>query len=149
MFAMDGRHIVAADNPGPTVVLVPAEEAWDRAYKETLTTPAWQHAQWLLDAIGPRFTAASIGVSDARTVRRWRDERLEPRDQQELARLQLLFRIVYAITLVYGRASVAAAFLRSANPQLDDEAPLVLLANGSVDTVQRRLLAATRAFLEG
>jgi hypothetical protein len=56
---------------------------------------------------------------------------------------------VYAITLVYGRASVAAAFLRSANPQLDDEAPLVLLANEPVDTVQRPLVAATRAFLEG
>jgi hypothetical protein len=56
---------------------------------------------------------------------------------------------VYAITLVYGRASVATSFLRSANPQLDDEAPLVLLASEPVDQVQRRLLAATRAFLEG
>lgn len=129
--------------------LVPAEEAWERAYKEALTTPAWHHAQWLLDEIGPRFTAASIGVSDARTVRRWRDERVEPRDHEEQARLQLLFRIVYAITLVYGRASVATSFLRSANPQLDDEAPLVLLASEAVDSVQRRLLAATRAFLEG
>ncbi len=146
---MDGRRIVAADDAVPAVVLVPAEEAWERAYKEALTTPAWQHAQWLLDAIGPRFTAAGIGVRDPRTVRRWRDERLEPRDQGELARLQLLFRIVYAITLVYGRASVAAAFLRSANPQLDDESPLVLLATEPVDSVQRRLLAATRAFLEG
>ena len=130
-------------------VLVPADEAWERAYKEALTTPAWHHAGWLLDAIGPRFTAASIGVRDARTVRRWRDEQLEPRDHDEQARLQLLFRIVYAITLVYGRASVATGFLRSANPQLDDQAPLVLLAGESIETVQRRLLAATRAFLEG
>jgi hypothetical protein len=130
-------------------VLVPAEEAWERAYKQALTTPAWEHAEWLLATIGPRFTAASIGVRDARTVRRWRDERLEPRDHEEQARLQLLFRIVYAITLVYGRASVASGFLRSANPQLDDQAPLVLLAGEPVEAVQRQLLAATRAFLEG
>lgn len=130
-------------------VLVPADEAWERAYKEAATTPAWQHAEWLLQSIGPRFTAAGVGVRDARTVRRWRDERVEPRDHDEQARLQLLFRIVYAITLVYGRASVATSFLRSANPQLDDEAPLVLLASEPVDQVQRRLLAATRAFLEG
>lgn len=133
----------------PASSLVPAEEAWERAYKEALTTPAWQHAEWLLESIGPRFTAASIGVRDARTVRRWRDERAEPRDHQEQARLQLLFRIVYAITLVYGRASVATSFLRSANPQLDDQAPLVLLAREPVEAIQRPLLAATRAFLEG
>lgn len=133
----------------PAAELVPAEEAWERAYKEAATTAAWHQVEWLLDSIGPRFTAAGVGVRDARTVRRWRDERLEPRDHEEQARLQLLFRIAYAIALVYGRASVATSFLRSANPQLDDEAPLVLLSSQPVDVVQRRLLAATRAFLEG
>src|SRR5579875_1927344 len=130
-------------------LLVPAEEAWERAYKEAATTPAWQQAEWLLGSIGPRFTAAGVGVRDARTVRRWRDDRVEPRDHEEQARLQLLFRIACAITLTYGRPSVATSFLRSANPQLDDESPLVLLASRPVDQVQRRLLAATRAFLEG
>ena len=137
------------DGANGAEVLVPAEEAWERAYKEALTTPLWEQAEWLLETIGPRFTAASIGVRDARTVRRWRDERLEPRDHEEQARLQLLFRIVYAITLVYGRASVVTGFLRSANPQLDDQAPLVLLASEPAEAVQRQLLAATRAFLEG
>lgn len=137
------------DGASDTEVLVPAEEAWDRAYKQALTTPAWEQAEWLLESIGPRFTAASIGVRDARTVRRWRDEQLEPRDHEEQARLQLLYRLVYAITLVYGRASVATGFLRAANPQLDDQAPLVLLASEPVEVGQRRLLAATRAFLEG
>ena len=40
-------------------MLVPAEEAWERAYEQALTTSAWQHAKWLPEAIGPRFTAAS------------------------------------------------------------------------------------------
>jgi uncharacterized protein (DUF2384 family) len=129
--------------------LLAAEDAWERAYKHALTTPLWQHAQWLLDTIGPRFTAAGVGVTDARTVRRWRDEQTEPRDHTEQARLQLLFRIAYAITLVYGSGAVATSFLRSANPQLDDQAPLVLLSQSDPDQVQRALLTATRAFLEG
>lgn len=132
-----------------TVELLSVDEAWERAYKEAATSPAWHHAGWLLENVGPRFAAAGVGVRDARTVRRWRDDATEPRDHEEQGRLQLLFRIAYAITLVYGRASVATSFLRSANPQLDDEAPLVLLAGNPVDDVQRRLLAATRAFLEG
>jgi hypothetical protein len=60
-----------------------------------------------------------------------------------------LFRIVHAIVGVYGQASVAAGFLRSANPQLDDEAPLIVLADGDPIEVQKPLLAALRAFLEG
>jgi uncharacterized protein (DUF2384 family) len=128
---------------------VTADDAWERAYKEALTVQAWEQAKWLLDTIGPRFTAAGVGVSDARTVRRWRDDHTEPRDHTEHARLQLLFRIAYAITLVYGTGSVTTSFLRSANPQLDDQAPLVLLATSDPDETQRSLLAATRAFLEG
>src|SRR6266702_7186831 len=61
---------------------------WDRAYEEALTTPAWHQAGWLLDTIGPRFTAAGVGVTDARTVRRWRDDHTESRDHSERARLQ-------------------------------------------------------------
>lgn len=128
---------------------ISADDAWERAYKEALTTPSWEQAGWLLETIGPRFTAAGVGVADARTVRRWRDERAEPRDHAEQGRLHLLYRITYAISLVYSTGSVPASFLRSANPQLDDRAPLVLLAGSDPDEAQQPLLAATRAFLEG
>ncbi|HEV7146093.1 MAG TPA: hypothetical protein VGN48_03750 [Pedococcus sp.] len=126
-----------------------ASDAWDRAYKDSVTAQPWEQVTYLLEEIGPRFTAASLGVSDARTLRRWRDEQAVPRDHDEQARLALLFRIVHAIVGVYGQASVAAGFLRSANPQLDDEAPLVVLAEGNPIEVQKPLLAALRAFLEG
>jgi hypothetical protein len=139
MSAQVGHNFIAAS----------AEDAWARAYKEAVTRPAWEQAEWLLETIGPRFTAAAVGVKDARTVKRWRDERVEPRDQLEHARLELLYRITYAIVAVYGAGSVAAGFLRSANPQLDDEAPLVVLATGDPKETQRPILAGTRAFLEG
>lgn len=134
---------LAADHP------LTADDAWEQAYKAALTTTASEQARWLLATIGPRFTAAAVGVRDARTVRRWRDEQVEPRDRQEQGRLALLYRITRAVTGVYPGGAVAAGFLRSANPQLDDQAPLVLLAQGNPDVVQRPLLAAARAFLEG
>jgi hypothetical protein len=56
--------------------------------------------------------------------------------------------MTYALASVYG-PSAAALFLRSANPQLDDESPLMVLRESDPDVVQGRLLAATRAFLEG
>ncbi|MDT5343458.1 MAG: hypothetical protein QOE52_2642, partial [Mycobacterium sp.] len=56
--------------------------------------------------------------------------------------------LVRAIESIYSPA-VAAAFLRSSNPQLDDEAPLVVLATQPVDEAEQAMLAAARAFLEG
>ena len=126
-----------------------ADDSWEQAHKASSMTPLWEQAGLLLETVGPRFTAAGVGVSDARTVRRGRDDRVEPRDYAEQQRLRLLFWVVKAIIGVYGTGSVAAGFLRSANPQLDDEAPIVLLGTGDPDKIQKDLLAATRAFLEG
>ena len=126
-----------------------ADDAWQAAYKESLTAPLWQQTTELLELIGPRFTTAGVGLRDARTVRRWRDEQVEPRDHAEAQRLRLLYRLVKTITGVYAGGSVAAGWLRSANPQLDDEAPLVLLATHDPDEVQQQLLGAVRSFLEG
>jgi hypothetical protein len=126
-----------------------AEESWEQAYRASSKLPLSEQAGRLLQVIGPRFTAAGVGVRDARAVRRWRDQGVDPRDYAEQQRLRLLFRIVEAISGVYGGGSVAAGFLRSANPQLDDQAPIVLLGTGDPDKVQQELLAATRAFLEG
>jgi hypothetical protein len=47
------------------------------------------------------------------------------------------------------RVAKCAADLRSSNPQLDDEAPLVVLATQPVDDAEQAMLAAARAFLEG
>jgi hypothetical protein len=125
-----------------------ADDAWERAYKLSVTTGAAEQARWLLEHLGPKFTAAGVGVSDARTVRRWRDEQIPPRDHAEEGRLRLLFRIGQTIHTVYGDR-VTASFLRSANPQLEDESPLVILASGDPDETQKPILAALRAFLEG
>lgn len=124
------------------------DDAWEAAYKGALTLASWEQAAWLLDTIGARMTTAAVGLNDARTVRRWRDDQTSPREHDVAARLAVLYRLARAISDVY-RPSVATAFLRSANPQLDDTSPLLLLREGDPDVVQRPLLAAARAFLEG
>lgn len=135
----------------PGTVLHPAshvDDAWEAAYKDSLVLPAWEQTSYLLDTIGARFTTAAVGLQDARTVRRWRDEQTDPREHDVAGRLAILYRLTRSIAAVYTPA-VATAFLRSANPQLDDVSPLMLLRDGDPDEVQRPLLAAARAFLEG
>ena len=124
------------------------DDAWEAAYKDSLVVPAWEQAAYLLDTIGPRFTTAAVGLQDARTVRRWREEEMAPREHDVAGRLAILYRLTRAVAAVYSPA-VATAFLRSSNPQLDDNSPLMILRQGEPDDVQRALLAATRAFLEG
>lgn len=124
------------------------DDAWEAAYKDALVTLLPDQVAYLLSTIGPRFTTVGVGLNDARTVRRWRDERVEPREHDVAVRVSILYRLTRAIAEVYTPA-VAMAFLRSANPQLDDTAPLALLREGDPDLVQKPLLAAARAFLEG
>jgi len=123
-------------------------EAWDLSYKRTVSAPAWEQAQLLLSTIGPRTTAAGLGLADARQVKAWVRDESGPREHLVAGRLALLCRITLALTSVYSPAT-ATLFLRSSNPQLDDDVPLLILRDGDPDVVQGRLLAATRAFLEG
>lgn len=123
-------------------------DAWEVAYKESVVTPAWEQARHLIGSVGVRYTTAGLGLKDARTVRNWVERQGEPREHDVVGRLAVLFRVVRAIESIYSQ-TVAAAFLRSSNPQLDDEAPLVVLATQPVDEAEQAVLAAARAFLEG
>ncbi len=122
--------------------------AWETAHKESVTTPSQAKARYLLKTVGPRIAAASLGLSDARRLKRWAKDGDEPRELVVAQRLDALFWIVRAIDAVYSVA-VAARFLRSSNPQLADDAPLVVLAGAADGDDIRRALTATRAFLEG
>jgi hypothetical protein len=123
-------------------------DAWEAAYKESVVTPAWEQARHLIGSVGVRYTTAALGLRDARTVRNWVERQAEPREHDVVSRLAVLFRAVRAIESIYS-PTVAAAFLRSSNPQLDDEAPLVVLTTQPVGEAEQAVLAAARAFLEG
>jgi hypothetical protein len=113
-----------------------------------MTTSTQAKAAYLLNTIGPRIAAASLGLADARQVKHWTKEGDEPREHLVAERLDALFWIVRAIDAVYSGA-VAARFLRSANPQLAEDAPLKVLCAATDGNDIRRALTATRAFLEG
>ena len=135
--------------PRPShTVHVDIGEVWEKAYKQALTTGPSEQAEYLLRTIGPRVAAASLGLADARQVKAWARAETAPREHAVSGRLSLLYRIAYAIAETEG-GNVASLFLRSSNPQLDDEVPLMLLREGDPEKVQGRLLAAARAFLEG
>lgn len=134
------------------VDLTPAE-AEEAAYKLSNQLAPAPLTQFLLATIGPRVTAASLGLADARPLRRWAAGELSPREHAVEHRLQTLFRVVYEITGVFG-AATATSFLRSSNPQLDDDAPLLVLREDAPNEAamleqHRRVVAAARAFLEG
>lgn len=89
-------------------------------------------ADYLRVTIGPRYTAVGLGLSDAAQI-----------DDCEPDRLASLAETVRAIESVYS-ADTAAAFLISANPDLDDQPPLLAIASGDYAGVRR----AVQAFLK-
>jgi hypothetical protein len=123
-------------------------EAWERAHKDVVNDPASQKAAFLLESVGPRIASAALGLADARQLKRWAAENVEPREHAVSLRLDAAYWIVRALGPVYSFAA-AARFLRSANPQLGDEAPLLVLARAENEQAISPVLAAARAFLEG
>jgi hypothetical protein len=135
-----------AVHSSPDAGMRDVETVWAQAYKRSTVATAQEAARELLEWVGPRVTAAAVGLREARTVRSWAAGRA-PLDQAEAARLRLLHRIALAITGVYGRPEVTTAFLTSASPALEDCAPLEVLADTPPAQAEKRLLAALRAFL--
>jgi hypothetical protein len=123
---------------------------WSQAYEESVKLSVPEKSGFLLRTVGPRLTAASLGLADARQVKRWAhdEESIEPREQIVAARLDALYWIVRAVGLAYSEP-VAARFIRSSNPQLHDDAPLSMLADAADERAITRVVAATRAFIEG
>jgi len=122
------------------------QEAEDRAFKEATTQSPAAMTRYLLETVGPRVTAASLGLSDARQLRRWSTGEAEPRQVLIADRLRTLFRVVFEITAVFG-AATAATFLRSSNPQLDDSAPLERVSYVVSQTMMLRRTAAPRKMM--
>jgi hypothetical protein len=122
-----------------------AHAVMERAHKRSVRVPADEQAAFVQDILGSRLAAAALGLKDTRTLSSW--ARGGPiRGANGEHRLQVLFRIVAAVDEAFSPA-VAAAFLRSSNPALGDQAPLVVLADEPPVRTEPRLLAAVEALL--
>lgn len=101
----------------------------------------------VLEILGPRIAAAAIGLTDAQQLVSWARVESQP-EGEDAERLRILMRIAVAVEGVFG-ANAAAGFVRGANPGLDDDSIVQVLATSSPGDVERRLVGVTRDFLDG
>ena len=73
---------------------MPVSEAWERAHKDVVNDPAAEKATYLLESIGPRITSAALGLADARQLKRWAAEDVEPREHAVGLRLDAVYWVV-------------------------------------------------------
>lgn len=120
-------------------------EVLERAHKQSVRVPPVDQARFVQDTLGSRLAAAALGLKDTRTLSSW--ARGGPiRVAEGEHRLQVLFRVVTAVTDAYTPA-VAAAFLRGSNPTLGDRAPMIVLADQDPADAETQLLPAVEALL--
>lgn len=133
--------VVTAGTPAETV---------HRAAATVHKRPFTEVVEFLLTTVGPRMTAAGAGLQDARQLAGWRKGG-EPREDVARDRVNALAEVTVAIMADYSKA-VAASFLRSSQPALDDRAPVVMIREATAETlpeVMGAVRGAVRAFLEG
>jgi hypothetical protein len=94
----------------------------------------------LQDILGQRLVAVIAGVSDAKAVGKWARGERSPHPDTEL-RLRNAYQIVQLL-LNRESAETVRAWLVGMNPDLDDQAPALMLGENAV-----RVLQAARSFL--
>lgn len=117
----------------------------EHAHKQSIRVPATEQAQFVQEALGSRLAAAAMGLKDTRTLSSW-SHGGPIRSTEGEHRLQVLFRVVSALTEAFSPA-VAAAFLRGSNPSLGDRSPMIVLADESPAAAEPQLLSAVEALL--
>ena len=94
----------------------------------------------LQDVLGERLVALIAGVKDAKTVRKWARGELSPHPEAE-RRLRDAFHVTQLL-LQQECADTIRAWFIGMNPDLDDQAPALLLAENP-----QAVLGAARNFL--
>ena len=99
----------------------------------------------LSETLGKKLTAYLAGVKDTRAIDRW----IAGAEPYKGADERLRRAYVVALTLREGdHPRVVQAWFTGLNPELDDRAPIRLLAEGTEDEA-RAVLGAARAFRAG
>jgi len=95
--------------------------------------------EYLLQTLGPRITAVGCGVTHTKPLGQWRRGEAVP-DALTRQRVDVLVNVTRLICDTYTGA-VAAAFWRGANPELDDQSALLLVADAPDGAALRRVRA--------
>ncbi|MEV8311817.1 XRE family transcriptional regulator [Streptomyces flavidovirens] len=115
----------------------------DRAHVATVRMSIADIARFLQDNLGQRLTARITNISDPRQVGKWACGDSTPRqDAEDRLRAALqVFQLIQDAESLY----TARAWLIGMNPQLDDQPPLTVIAEGRF----RDVMVAARAYVDG
>ncbi|MFA5775408.1 MAG: hypothetical protein WC864_08530 [Ilumatobacteraceae bacterium] len=112
------------------------------AHRKTVLESDMSIVGFLVELLGSRLTAHLTDV-DVSTVSRWKAGNSKPHTDAE-QRLRGAHQVAKMLLTVDGPDTVRAWFI-GMNPQLDDDAPLSVIAAGDTKAV----LAAARSFVVG
>ena len=101
----------------------------------------------LINVLGRHNVAAIVGVNKTSALSSWMSAQQPTCDLELEARLRLALRLVRIIEARFSKET-ASAWMQGANPSLDDETPIALVACGALSEVQKPLLLAAWAFVE-
>lgn len=122
-----------------------AERVETAAYRASIKEDLPAVTRWVLENLGQRIAAVALGLRNASMV--WQYARGEARPYQDReARLRLLYRVGRTLADTFD-AETARAFLISANPQLGDRSPLLVIADEDPKDAGPEVLGAVRAVL--
>jgi hypothetical protein len=97
-------------------------------------------ARYVEDVLGQRLTAVVAGTSDAKAVSKWASGKRSPHPDAD-RNLRHAFHVVQLL-MEYESAETVRAWFLGMNPDLDDAAPALVLADDPA-----RVLQAARSFL--
>ena len=123
-----------------TAIRVPRQRAKNDAHARSVELSISDVAASLQAQLGQALLSVIVG-KDTRTVARWVSGAVQPPQASE-QRLRDAFQIMTLLTTA-DAAPVARAWFMGMNPQLGDETPAEVLAEGRA----REVLGAARAFI--
>ncbi|MEV6394245.1 XRE family transcriptional regulator [Streptomyces sp. NPDC051907] len=130
-------------NTANTPAIARSAASAERAHLATVRMSTADIARFLQDNLGQRLTARITNISDPRQVGKWACGDSAPRqDAEDRLRAALqVFQLIQDAESLY----TARAWLIGMNPQLEDEAPLTVIAEGRF----RDVMVAARAYVDG
>jgi hypothetical protein len=131
------RVVFRTTSQGESKVATTTEQA---VHGQSARAPLSAIASYLQDVLGQRLTAVVAGVSDAKAVGKWARGGRVPHPRTAL-RLRHAYQVVQLLIEVESAGTIRAWFV-GMNPELEDEAPAIVLGKDPA-----RVLQAARTFL--
>jgi len=120
------------------------QAAYQRAHESEFADMVTQ----LVDLLGVQLVAIIGGVTDGRRVRDWKSGTRDPKDPQSEPTLRFALQLAIIVTRNRTRSPrTAQVWLQGGNPILGYESPAVVLRNGPLDDIRRKLIDAARSFI--